>query len=70
MAQGLKRVTAERDVHALVGGAHLRQPAPRMLDYACGNGAFALAMGTLFPRSAVWATDFHVEAPHAPGNRY
>jgi len=63
LARALKRIAAERDVRALVDVAPLRQPASRMLDFACGNGAFAAAMGTLFPRSAVWATDFHIEAP-------
>jgi 2-polyprenyl-3-methyl-5-hydroxy-6-metoxy-1,4-benzoquinol methylase len=34
-----------------------------MLDYACGNGAFALSMRRAFPDCAVWATDYHQEAP-------
>jgi SAM-dependent methyltransferase len=34
-----------------------------MLDYACGNGNFALSMRRLFPNSDVFATDYHTEAP-------
>jgi SAM-dependent methyltransferase len=63
LAGALKSAVADRDVRALVGSAQLRHPVSRMLDYACGNGAFALSMRRVFPDSAVWATDFHTEAP-------
>ena len=63
VAAALKNAVADRDVRTLVASAHLRQPAQKMLDYACGNGAFALSMQRAFPDSAVWATDYHQEAP-------
>jgi SAM-dependent methyltransferase len=61
LAAVLKRAAATRDVQALVGG--LCEPGSRMLDYACGNGAFALSIRKAFPDNAVWATDYHLEAP-------
>jgi len=59
----LKNAVADRDVRALVARAHLRQPAQKILDYACGNGAFALSLQRAYPTSAVWATDYHEQAP-------
>jgi SAM-dependent methyltransferase len=64
IAAALKRWVTARDVQAFVGGAQLsRQTAPRMLDYACGNGAFAFSMRRLFPDAKVSAADYHDEAP-------
>jgi SAM-dependent methyltransferase len=63
VATALKNVVADRDVRTLVAGAQLRQPATKILDYACGNGAFALSLQRAFPDSAVWATDYHEKAP-------
>jgi SAM-dependent methyltransferase len=59
----LKRMVANRDVHAFVSGVQLHDPVSRMLDYACGNGAFALSMQRVFPNSTVWAADYHTKAP-------
>lgn len=63
LATVLKNAVADRDVRTLVAGAHLCQPAQKILDYACGNGAFALSLQRAFPGSAVWATDYHEQAP-------
>jgi SAM-dependent methyltransferase len=63
LAAVLKRMVANRDVRAFVGGVQLRCLASNMLDYACGNGAFALSMRRVFPNSIVWATDYHTETP-------
>jgi SAM-dependent methyltransferase len=59
----LKRVMADRDVHTFVSGAGVDRPMIRMLDYACGNGVFALSMRNLFPKAKVCAADYHSEAP-------
>jgi SAM-dependent methyltransferase len=47
-------------------------PAPRsVLDYACGNGAFARALRQILPTAKVYATDYHEEPPAGvPGNTY
>ena len=63
VAAALKNAVADRDVRALVASAQLRQPTHKILDYACGNGAFALSLQRAFPDTAVWATDYHQEAP-------
>jgi SAM-dependent methyltransferase len=63
IASRLKGLAADRDVRAFIGRAKLSLPAPKMLDYACGNGAFSLALRRAFPEGAVWATDYHVGAP-------
>ncbi len=59
----LKSAAGDRDVRAFVQGARMDNPTPKMLDYACGNGAFALSMRRVFPQSEVWATDYHSEPP-------
>jgi SAM-dependent methyltransferase len=59
----LKKAVATRDVRTFVNGVKLRHPVPSMLDYACGNGAFAISMRRVFPDSIVWAADYHTEAP-------
>src|SRR5689334_11946533 len=39
-------------------------PHPRtVLDYACGNGAFARALSKAIPRAEVYATDYHETPP-------
>jgi SAM-dependent methyltransferase len=63
VAAVLKRIVANRDVRAFVGAVQLRHPVSKILDYACGNGTFALSMRRVFPNSIVWATDYHTEAP-------
>jgi SAM-dependent methyltransferase len=62
-SSALKNYVADRDVRAFTQGIGIKDAAPRMLDYACGNGAFALSMRRVFPQSSVWATDYHSEAP-------
>jgi SAM-dependent methyltransferase len=37
--------------------------ARKILDYACGNGAFSLALSQLFPAAQVSASDYHDHAP-------
>lgn len=59
----LKKMAANHDARVFIRSVPLRQPASRILDYACGNGAFAIAMRTVVPDSTVYATDFHDEAP-------
>ncbi len=59
----LKKAMADHDVRRLMSAARPNCPQPRVLDYACGNGAFALSLHRAFPESAVWATDYHDEAP-------
>jgi SAM-dependent methyltransferase len=59
----LKNAVADRDVRRLVTGAQLAQPPRTILDYACGNGAFSLSLRRNFPKSTVWATDYHADAP-------
>jgi len=63
MAARLKDAVADRDVRTMVGNARLGSPVKKILDYACGNGAFALSLRRTFPESAVWATDYHEAAP-------
>jgi SAM-dependent methyltransferase len=63
LADRLKRIAAERDVRTFTVGDGMGRPALKMLDYACGNGTFALSLQRLFPRSSVFATDYHSEAP-------
>jgi SAM-dependent methyltransferase len=63
VAAALKKMAATHDARVFTGGVPLRQSASKILDYACGNGAFAVAMRTVVPDSAVWATDYHTEAP-------
>lgn len=63
VASALKRAIADRDIQKFVFAVPTAQNAPKMLDYACGNGAFSLAMRRVFPRSSIWATDYHVGRP-------
>jgi len=63
LAATLKRAMADHDVRKLVSAARPKRPQPRILDYACGNGAFALSLQRTFPGGAVWATDYHEQAP-------
>jgi SAM-dependent methyltransferase len=60
---GLKRAVADHDLRAFTSGFFQFGSALKMLDYACGNGAFALSMRRVFPASYVWAADYHSEAP-------
>jgi Methyltransferase domain len=56
----LKTLSARRDVRTLC------QQASRhgtMLDYGCGNGAFARAMQKEFPRARIFGSDQHLTAP-------
>lgn len=62
-ATTVKNAVADRDLRTMLGNARLRQPVKKILDYACGNGAFALSLRRAFPESAVWATDYHEAAP-------
>src|SRR5580704_14876080 len=39
-SSALKNAVADRDVRTFVKGIRIDAEAPRMLDYACGNGAF------------------------------
>jgi SAM-dependent methyltransferase len=63
IARALKNAIADHDIRTLIVNAQLSQPAKTVLDYACGNGAFALAMRRTLRGSTVWAADYHVEAP-------
>jgi hypothetical protein len=66
VAAVLKRMVANRDVRSFVGRVELGHC---ILDYDCGNGAFALSMRRVFPKSIVWATECHAEGPpstHGP----
>ena len=58
-----KNLAADQDVRKLITGAQLRQPPRSVLDYACGNGAFAMSLRRAVAGAAVWATDYHSEAP-------
>src|ERR1700742_1191024 len=57
VAAVLKKMAATHDARVFAGGVPLRQSASKILDYACGNGAFAVAMRTVIPGSTVWAAD-------------
>jgi 2-polyprenyl-3-methyl-5-hydroxy-6-metoxy-1,4-benzoquinol methylase len=63
LTSSLKDIAADRDVRTFLRHARLRHSTPKMLDYACGNGSFALAMRRVFPDNSVYATDYHADAP-------
>jgi SAM-dependent methyltransferase len=62
-ASRLKQAIADLDIRTFVGTIPPSDSVLKMLDYACGNGAFALSMQRVHPSSKVWATDYHTEAP-------
>jgi SAM-dependent methyltransferase len=63
LATLLKSMAADRDVRAFCGAVEFSRTAGKLVDYACGNGAFALSMKRIFPAGAVWAADYHAEVP-------
>ena len=61
LVEAIKDFFARRDARKFVRESR----APRsVLDYACGNGAFARALRQILPEATVWAADYH-EAPPA-----
>jgi SAM-dependent methyltransferase len=58
----LKHYAAMRDVRAFCGGKALPSDAT-ILDFSCGNGAFAHALQCAYPNASVYGTDAHAEPP-------
>ncbi len=56
----LKGFFAKRDAAHF---AKYSSPPQTILDYACGNGAFTIALSQLFPSAGVFGSDFHQAAP-------
>jgi hypothetical protein len=65
----LKAIVARRDVRAFFG--EFERPQGLVLDYACGNATFTIALQEAFPNLQVIGTDMQKESPNAlPQSQY
>jgi SAM-dependent methyltransferase len=62
LAAQLKNLASMRDVRSFSNGLTLPANA-KMLDFSCGNGAFAHALQRTWPSAKVFGSDTHAEPP-------